>query len=203
MIKSSGVGRRQGQAAVAGGTIDRMVEEMGLEAFESRLGYRFKDRARLAMALTHRSWVHEKEEGEHYERVEFLGDSVLGLVTSEWLFEQYPGVPEGLAQSPTVTGSPLQAPSLQISPSWQASGTTSPPSLHTVRVDPSRQAVKPGGQEHSPPSPQASPGGQSTAEPHSPQPSTSPPRQIWKVWLPWHLLSPGWHSPGQRSGSSG
>ncbi len=47
------------------------------------------------MALTHRSWVNEQGAGEHYERLEFLGDSVLGMISSEWLYEIHPDLPEG------------------------------------------------------------------------------------------------------------
>ena len=52
---------------------------------ESRLGYRFKDEALLERALTHRSYAHEsgKRGARHYERLEFLGDSLLGFVVSE------------------------------------------------------------------------------------------------------------------------
>jgi ribonuclease-3 len=76
-------------------TISRMLDDQELDAFESRLGYRFRDRSQLEMALTHRSWVNEKDTGQNYERVEFLGDAVLGLLTSEWLYERHPGAPEG------------------------------------------------------------------------------------------------------------
>ncbi len=63
--------------------------------FEKRLGYRFKRQDLLDLALTHRSYANEKGEPEHYERLEFLGDSVLGLVTAEWLYERHPEQPEG------------------------------------------------------------------------------------------------------------
>ncbi len=58
------------------------------EGLEASLGYRFRDRAFLAEALTHTSFFHENS-GEcrgHNERAEFLGDSVLGLVIAESLF---------------------------------------------------------------------------------------------------------------------
>ena len=63
--------------------------------FEKRLGHRFRHYDLLEMALTHRSWVNEQGTGEHYERLEFLGDSVLGVLTSEWLYETHPDLPEG------------------------------------------------------------------------------------------------------------
>lgn len=63
--------------------------------FEKRLGHRFKRQDLLDLALTHRSYANEKGEPEHYERLEFLGDSVLGLVTAEWLYQRHPELPEG------------------------------------------------------------------------------------------------------------
>ena len=62
---------------------------------EKRLGYRFKRLDLLELALTHRSWANEQGVPEHYERMEFLGDSVLGLVAAEWLYSQHPELPEG------------------------------------------------------------------------------------------------------------
>jgi ribonuclease-3 len=63
--------------------------------FEKRLGYRFKRLDLLTLALTHRSYANEQGVPEHYERLEFLGDSVLGLVTAEWLYNDHPELPEG------------------------------------------------------------------------------------------------------------
>lgn len=63
--------------------------------FEERLGYRFRDRALLDLALTHRSWANEQGQETHYERLEFLGDAVLGLVTAERLYREHPDQPEG------------------------------------------------------------------------------------------------------------
>ncbi len=62
---------------------------------EKRLGHRFKRLDLLELALTHRSWANEKGEPEHYERLEFLGDAVLGLVAAEWLYLRHPELPEG------------------------------------------------------------------------------------------------------------
>lgn len=66
-----------------------------LKKFERRLGVRFKKRALLERALTHRSYANEQGLEENYERLEFLGDSVLGLVAAEWLFATHPDMPEG------------------------------------------------------------------------------------------------------------
>jgi ribonuclease-3 len=74
-----------------------------LAALEENLGYEFKDRGVLERALTHRSWAHESvRSGEeekarhlHNEALEFLGDSVLGLVIADELYRAYPEVTEG------------------------------------------------------------------------------------------------------------
>jgi ribonuclease-3 len=57
---------------------------------ESALGHAFADPALLRRALTHRSLG-----GENYERLEFLGDRVLGRVMAAWLFDAHPDEPEG------------------------------------------------------------------------------------------------------------
>jgi ribonuclease-3 len=62
---------------------------------EKRLGHRFKRPDLLELAVTHRSWANEQGVPEHYERLEFLGDSVLGMVTAVWLYERHPELPEG------------------------------------------------------------------------------------------------------------
>lgn len=66
-----------------------------LAALEDRLGHRFSSRELLDDALTHRSWANEAGGVPHYERLEFLGDAVLGLVTADWLFELHAGRAEG------------------------------------------------------------------------------------------------------------
>jgi ribonuclease-3 len=63
--------------------------------FEKRLGHRFRHPELLELALTHRSHANERGGDEHYERLEFLGDAVLGLVTAEWLYREHPDLPEG------------------------------------------------------------------------------------------------------------
>lgn len=57
---------------------------------EARIGYRFRDRALLEQALTHRSYG-----SPHNERLEFLGDSVLGCVMAEALYARFPQLTEG------------------------------------------------------------------------------------------------------------
>jgi ribonuclease-3 len=57
---------------------------------ESSLGHRPRDAALFERALTHSS-----RGDDHYERLEFLGDRVLGLAIAEWLYELFPDEPEG------------------------------------------------------------------------------------------------------------
>lgn len=67
-----------------------------METLEKRINYRFKNRSYLMEALTHSSFAHERNNGfKCNERLEFLGDSVLSLVSSQFLFETYPDTPEG------------------------------------------------------------------------------------------------------------
>lgn len=62
---------------------------------ERALGYRFRRPELLELALTHRSYANEQELERHNERLEFLGDAVLGLVAARWLYEEHPELPEG------------------------------------------------------------------------------------------------------------
>jgi len=63
---------------------------------EKSIGYKFRRRRHLETALTHRSFRFESEESLFdNQRLEFLGDAALGLVTAHRLFEQYPGFEEG------------------------------------------------------------------------------------------------------------
>ena len=67
-----------------------------LELLQNRLGYSFKNVSLLDHALTHRSFAHESgNPGADYETMEFLGDSVVGLVISEHLFQSDPNRQEG------------------------------------------------------------------------------------------------------------
>jgi len=65
------------------------------DTLEGRLGYRFVDPSRLSLALTHRSWCSEHPGESSNERLEFLGDAVLGLVVTGHIFERFPDLPEG------------------------------------------------------------------------------------------------------------
>ncbi|NBX86361.1 MAG: ribonuclease III [Proteobacteria bacterium] len=62
----------------------------GLAEFQQRVGYVFADEAQLLRALTHSSFA-----AESYERLEFLGDRVLGLVVAEWLLQNFSEADEG------------------------------------------------------------------------------------------------------------
>ena len=68
-----------------------------MEGLEQKLNYKFRNRSLLSEALNHSSYANEHR-GPHLnsnERLEFLGDSVLGFVTAEFLFVQHPDLPEG------------------------------------------------------------------------------------------------------------
>lgn len=72
--------------------------ECHLEKLERKIGYRFKKRDNLMEALTHSSVLGElppDSEGTTYERLEFLGDSVLGLATTHYLLKEFPDENEG------------------------------------------------------------------------------------------------------------
>lgn len=68
-----------------------------LSALQERLGIRFRDETLLSVALTHPSYAneHPEEGGETNERLEFLGDAVLGLVVAEELYGRFPEAGEG------------------------------------------------------------------------------------------------------------
>ena len=64
---------------------------------EKKLGYKFRDTALLRTALTHSSFANERWHNNllSNERLEFLGDSILGMVVAEFLYRNYPDRPEG------------------------------------------------------------------------------------------------------------
>lgn len=67
-----------------------------IKEIERKLGYSFKNKKLLLLAFTHRSFINENPHvHEHNERLEFLGDSILGLIISEHLYRQLPHLPEG------------------------------------------------------------------------------------------------------------
>ncbi len=66
-----------------------------LQTLMQRLGRPFVDDGLLARSLAHRSWCAEHNAATSNERLEFLGDAVLGLVVTDHLFLTYPDLPEG------------------------------------------------------------------------------------------------------------
>jgi ribonuclease-3 len=95
-----------------------------LALLESTLCYTFENRALLERAITHRSWAHEQvapgaedlARHLHNEALEFLGDSVLGLIVAAYLCQAYPAGTEGelsrmkhqLVSAPTLAGASLR-----------------------------------------------------------------------------------------------
>lgn len=67
-----------------------------MKTLEAKLGYSFHDRTLLENALTHSSFANENRGSlGSNERLEFLGDSVLGMVTADFLYKEHPDLPEG------------------------------------------------------------------------------------------------------------
>ena len=68
-----------------------------MQALEAKLGYQFRNRRLLENALMHSSYANERRAAgcASNERLEFLGDSVLGMVTAEKLYTLFPDMPEG------------------------------------------------------------------------------------------------------------
>ncbi len=66
-----------------------------MEQLQKRIGYTFRDISLLHTALTHSSYANELHKGECNERLEFLGDAVLSIVVSEYIFNHYRNKAEG------------------------------------------------------------------------------------------------------------
>ena len=77
--------------------LDEAAEARSLESVQAKLQYTFQDLQLLRLALVHRSHTHYQGGGrlESNERLEFLGDSVLGLVVNTYLYRHYPRLEEG------------------------------------------------------------------------------------------------------------
>lgn len=71
--------------------------EKKLDNLENEIGYQFKDKSLLKQALTHSSFSNEQKirKRKNYERIEFLGDAVLELVSSDYFYRNYPEETEG------------------------------------------------------------------------------------------------------------
>lgn len=72
-------------------------ETANFEEFEKNIGVTFSDKSLLRRAMTHRSYINENQGlgWRHNERLEFLGDAVLELAITRYLFDKYPDRPEG------------------------------------------------------------------------------------------------------------
>lgn len=66
-----------------------------MQELEKKINYEFKNKSLLTTALTHSSYANEKGGVLYNERLEFLGDSVLGIITAEYLFTNHKDFPEG------------------------------------------------------------------------------------------------------------
>lgn len=76
---------------------ENMLSEADITKFENLIGYTFKDKALIIQAFTHSSFVNEQKINKKpdYERLEFLGDAVLEMISSEYLFRSFPDKKEG------------------------------------------------------------------------------------------------------------
>lgn len=67
-----------------------------MKTLEKRINYKFNNRQYLMEALTHSSFANERHAGAQCnERMEFLGDAVLSIISAEFLYKKYPDMPEG------------------------------------------------------------------------------------------------------------
>lgn len=73
----------------------RTNDHFHLDDLESKLEYEFRDRELLKQALRHGTWVNQNGGGPSYQRLEFLGDAVLQLVATDFMFDRYPNHDEG------------------------------------------------------------------------------------------------------------
>lgn len=74
-----------------------MATGYSISELEVKIGYHFQNQLLLKQALTHSSYANEQKirKNGDYERLEFLGDAVLELISSEFLFKEHPDMPEG------------------------------------------------------------------------------------------------------------
>ena len=75
------------------------MDSIKAKSFQESIQYQYEDISLLETALTHSSYAneHQLKKSQNNERLEFLGDAVLELVTSEYLYTNYPQMPEGEA----------------------------------------------------------------------------------------------------------
>ncbi|MBR4668254.1 MAG: ribonuclease III [Butyrivibrio sp.] len=74
-----------------------MIKDEDISRFEQLIGYTFRDKQLLVQAFTHSSFVNEQKINKHpdYERLEFLSDAVLEMISSAYLFRKFPDKKEG------------------------------------------------------------------------------------------------------------
>ncbi len=74
-----------------------MKKQLLIDKIEQKIGYQFKNQKLLVQALTHSSFIneHRMKRTDDNERLEFLGDAVLEVISSEFLYHKYPNKPEG------------------------------------------------------------------------------------------------------------
>lgn len=74
------------------------IVDTDFSKFEKKIGYRFKDKSLLYNALSHTSYINEKKMAKHEsnERLEFLGDAIVDMVVSEYLYRNYETELEGV-----------------------------------------------------------------------------------------------------------
>ena len=74
-----------------------MITEAEIQKFEQIIGYTFRDKALITQAFTHSSFVNEQKINKRpdYERLEFLGDAVLEMLSSAYLYRSFPDKKEG------------------------------------------------------------------------------------------------------------
>lgn len=73
------------------------MNQYGFDGLEQKIGYIYKDKKLLRQAMTHTSFANEQKMNKlkSYERIEFLGDAILEMVSSEFFYFTYPDLPEG------------------------------------------------------------------------------------------------------------
>ena len=73
-----------------------MNENETIKEFQEKIGYKFKNEKLIIEALSHSSYANEcKKQRKNNERLEFLGDSVLSVIVSDYIFEHFKHLPEG------------------------------------------------------------------------------------------------------------
>lgn len=94
-MSGAGACRCDGKASSVLPSAPHVVTDDPAAELQAALGMRFQDEGFLSLALTHRSYAYEQGGLPTNERLEFLGDAVLGLVVTDLLFQRFPELPEG------------------------------------------------------------------------------------------------------------